>query len=547
MGSAKETLRQLRAENEELRRRLEETLDAIRSGQVDAVIVSGAEGEQVFTLKGADYAYRALVENMSEGAATLDADGTIIYCNKRLADMLQMPLEKMITSPFRRFVSPADHRTFDALLPRAGREGGKNELNLITARGSLIPVNLSLNALKLEEKQVISMIATDLTQRKKLEARRNELELKARLTSHLAAVGMLASGVAHEINNPLTGVIGYAQLLMQEDLPDHVKKDLEAINEGAQRVATIVKKLLTFARQSEAERTLSDINEVITTTLDLRAHQLRTGSIKVTLQLDPKLPVTVADRGQLQQVILNLIVNAETEMKVAHGKGKLFIKTEKADNTIRISFHDNGRGIAKENMERIFDPFFTTREVGEGTGLGLSICYGILKEHGGRIWAESELGKGATFIVELPIVGEPENVESAKPEVKEARRPTKARILVVDDEPVVCKILSRVLTDEGHQVETADNARDALKRIKNTRYSLILLDIKMPGISGPELYQRLAEISPSLPKRVVFVTGDAMGEDTAAFLSEMKAPYITKPLDVKELRNVINRILTQSD
>jgi len=169
MGSSKETVAHLRAENEELRRRLEEadqTLEAIRSGEVDALIVSGAEGEQVFTLKGADYAYRSLVENMSEGAATLDAEGIILYCNKRLAEMLQMPLEQMVTSPFRPLVSPPDYRVFDALFQRAGIAGSKGELNLITANGSSIPVNLSMNVLKLEEKTVTVVIATDLTQQK---------------------------------------------------------------------------------------------------------------------------------------------------------------------------------------------------------------------------------------------------------------------------------------------------------------------------------------------------------------------------------------------
>jgi CheY-like chemotaxis protein len=257
------------------------------------------------------------------------------------------------------------------------------------------------------------------------------------------------------------------------------------------------------------------------------------------------LPVTIADAGQLQQVFLNLIVNAETEMKLARGSGRLSIKTEQIDNNIRVSFKDDGPGIAEENLERIFNPFFTTRQVGQGTGLGLSVCYGIVSEHGGRIYAESKLGKGATFIVELPIVTEDKQLEFPEPAVQGQQKVTGAKILVVDDEPVVREFISKVLAEEGHQVETVDNAEDALEMVKIKTYRIILLDIKMPGMSGIELYKRFQKIAPSLARRVVFVTGDVMGARTTAFLSKAKAPYITKPFDGKQLNIAINRIFTQ--
>jgi len=244
-------------------------------------------------------------------------------------------------------------------------------------------------------------------ERKRMEAEKGEIERKAQLASRLASIGELASGAAHEINNPLTGVIGCAQLLLaRKGIPEDIRQDVEIINEGAQRVANIVKKLLVFARQTRPEQRYVNINELIRNTLDLQAYALAATNIKVSLQLARDLPMTIADPGQLQQVFLNLIMNAETAMKLAHDKGKLVIKTEHVDNIIRISFKDNGPGIAKENLESIFNPFFTTREVGEGTGLGLSICYGIIKEHGGRIWVESEPGKGATLIIELPVTAD---------------------------------------------------------------------------------------------------------------------------------------------
>jgi PAS domain S-box-containing protein len=255
----------------------------------------------------------------------------------------------------------------------------------------------------------------DITELKRLEDERKALEQKAQLASRLASIGELASGVAHEVNNPLTGVIGYTQfLLSREDISKEIKDDLNIINEGAQRVSSIVKRLLAFARQTKPSRTHVDINDLINGVLQLREYELKANNIKVTTDLDPALPITVGDAGQLQQVFLNLVINAETEMKLVRNKGKLLIKTEQLDNSIHISFKDNGPGIPNVNLDKIFDPFFTTREVGEGTGLGLSMCYGIVKEHNGRIWADSVRGKGATFNVELPIIATTTRVTKSK-------------------------------------------------------------------------------------------------------------------------------------
>jgi signal transduction histidine kinase len=264
-------------------------------------------------------------------------------------------------------------------------------------------------------------------ERKRMEIEKKGLEQKAQIASRLSSVGRLALGIAHEINNPLTSIIGYSQLLMQKDIPEDIKADLKPINDGAQRVASIVDRLLNFTRYHKAERTYININNIATATLDLVAHQLETSNIKVTTQLAPDLPATVADGGQLQQVFLNLIMNAEAEMKLAHGKGELFVKTEVIDNTIRISFQDDGPGITSENMERIFDPFFTTSEIGQGAGLGLSVCHGIITEHGGRVYAQNNPGEGVTFIVELPLITESEQFELDKPASVESQEQSRER------------------------------------------------------------------------------------------------------------------------
>jgi len=502
-------------------------------------------------LRQSEERYRTILASIEDGYYEVDLAGKFTFFNDAECRQLGYPREEMMGMNYRVYTSKEETgRVYKAYnqIYRTGKPIKGLSSQAVRKDGTRVFTEDSVSPLQNQEGEIIGFrgISRDITERKRMEEEKRQLERKAQLASRLATVGEMASGIAHEINNPLTGVIGYAQLLMQrQDIPEDIKKDLKVINDGGQRVAGIVNKMLTFARQYKPQRDYVSINDLIANTLALRAYELKTHNIKVITRLDPELPATIADGGQLQQVFLNLIVNAETEMSLAHDKGRLSIKTEKIDNAIRISFKDDGPGIAKENMDKIFNPFFTTREVGEGTGLGLSMCHGIIAEHNGQIYAKSKSGKGATFIVELPIVTRPEQLELAEPEVEEAEEAAKAKILVVDDEPTVLSLVSRVLTDEGHEVETIDNADDALEMIESKRYHLILLDIQMPGMSGTELYKRIHKIAPSLARRIVFITGDVIGARTTAFLSRTKAHYIMKPFDAEQLKREVNRILTE--
>jgi PAS domain S-box-containing protein len=241
-------------------------------------------------------------------------------------------------------------------------------------------------------------VARDITERKQMEAR-------LMVTDRLASVGELASGIAHELNNPLTSVIGFSQLLLEQDMPEGIKEDIETVHREAQRAAEVVKNLLTFARKHPLTKQPVNINEVIENTLKLRAYEQKVNNIRVNTRLAPDLPEVMADNFQLQQVFLNIIINAEHFMIEAHNRGTLTITTKRSGDMVTTSFADDGPGIPQENLGHLFDPFFTTKEVGQGTGLGLSICHGIISGHGGRIYAKSEPGKGATFVVELPIAG----------------------------------------------------------------------------------------------------------------------------------------------
>ena len=359
------------------------------------------------------------------GVIISDAGLNIISCNPAAATMLGYAVKKIKGKAFeciipQRFFSAYQEVIYQAALKARSHTRVENvELAVLRKDGSEFPAEISISICEASAGTLYLAIINDISERKETERKKREQEQKAQQASRLATISDMASGIAHEINNPLTGVIGFSQLLAQgENNPEDVRNYARLISDSGQRVASIVDSLLTFSHQNKPQRKYVNINDIIKVALKLQSHKLETASVEVITFLAPALPCTMADAAQLQQVFLNLFSNAEAEMKKAHGKGKLQVKTEVINNTIRISFKDDGPGIAPENMDRIFDPFFTTREVGKGTGLALSYCHGIITEHNGRIYAKSSLGHGATFTVELPILTK----EELAPKPAPARR-----------------------------------------------------------------------------------------------------------------------------
>ena len=264
-------------------------------------------------------------------------------------------------------------------------------------KGNGFRKTLTVSFTRMKEETLFLIIFTDIT----IQMDRQD---RLYLTDRLASVGEMASGIAHELNNPLSSIVGLSGLLTEEDLSDSIREDVNTINNEARRAASVVKNMLSFARKHTPTKQPVQMNQVIEDVLKLRSYHWRVNNITVESNLGPELPNVMADYFQMQQVFLNIILNAEQSMVEAHGMGTLIITSEKAEGeVVRLSFADDGLGIAPQNMSRIFDPFFTTKEVGSGTGLGLSICYGIVTSHGGRIYVRSEFGKGATFVVELPV------------------------------------------------------------------------------------------------------------------------------------------------
>ena len=489
---------------------------------------------------GADFGQAVVLQQDNEKGIAIQ-----IFINDEWSRITGYSKDELIGMAFTNLIHPKYRKaTIDRYKKRLKSElvSSMFEISIIRKDGSEVPIEGTASGTMYKGKPAVVGYFRDITERKQAEERESQLQEELTMTSRLASVGEMAAGIAHEINNPLTGVVGFSDLLLQKDLPEEVRKDVTIIYEGAQRVASITRRMLTFARQQKQEKTSVDINDIIETTLEMRTYALGSSNIKLVKQLEGDLPKITADAGQLQQVFLNIILNAETEMVKAHKGGNLLVKTEKVDNTIRISFKDDGPGILKKNLDKVFDPFFTTREVGQGAGLGLSVSHGIVSQHSGRIYVKSQPGKGATFVVELPIVIKDEQLEMEVPTTEVPKAASKTRVLVIDDEPMVQQYLNDMLTGEGYEVQVTDNASAALINVRNHQYDVILLDIKMPGTDGIDLYKHLQKTDKSVARKVIFITGDVMARNTMAFLSRTKAPYIAKPFDAEQLRKEMARI-----
>lgn len=360
----------------------------------------------------------------------------------------------------------------------------------------------------------------------------------------MSAVGQLISGVAHELNNPLTAILGYAQLLENESLSERSRDFVQKLFKQAQRTQRLVQNLLSFARQRKPLKVQVDIGEVVEETLALRDYDMRLNNIEVVRDYRPGLPAVVADAHQMEQVFLNIINNAMDAMLPDGRGGKLRVRIYPAEGQVCVEFHDSGLGIREPH--RVFDPFYTTKGVGKGTGLGLSICYGIVKEHGGDIVALNHPGGGALFRVHLPAAA-----EVAVP-TEPAAAPAEAmalhgRVLLVDDEEAVLEFEREVLSNAGAEVVCYRDAEQAMALLQERDFDVILIDCTMPGRwSGREMYEWLAQNRPAVARNIILTLSNISDSGTRAFLEEKRVPWIVKPFQVAELITATRRVLQKS-
>jgi signal transduction histidine kinase/CheY-like chemotaxis protein len=397
----------------------------------------------------------------------------------------------------------------------------------------------------------------------------------------LAAVGQLVSGVAHELNNPLQGVLGYAELMLATRSSDSETEELVAIRDNANRAAGIVRNLLTFAGRTTSARGWEQINRVVRDAIAAREVDLQLAGIDLTFDAAERLPLVYIDAARLEDVITKLIQNAEAAIAArrdgqslsravpekARGEITIVTRLQPDPERIFVDVIDNGSGLKTEDLMRVFDPFFTTREVGKGVGLGLSVCYGIVREHGGQIVARNGDAGGAVFTIELPVMAEslmpvaaaapaatpaaelrpvipaPAYAVATPPALQPAAQaPRRCKALVVDDEESNAALVRRVLTGAGYDVESTTLSRRALVMIERTAYDAVIADVKMPELSGQELYGRACQIRPEMARRFVFITGDIDGEDTREFLDQTRCSYFMKPFNLERLTAAVDML-----
>ncbi len=417
---------------------------------------------------------------------------------------------------------------------------GEHEIRLLTAIGEMAATAIQRQSL--HEDLQIQLNALRQTQARLVQSEK------------LAAIGQLAAGIAHELNNPLTSVVLYSQLVQQEKLGGAVRGNLEKVVAEALRAGKIVRGLLDFARQRPIHREPVQVNEALRNSLDLISYELDAEQITVRLSLASDLPTITADLYQLTQVFMNLIQNSIQAMVGATGPRDLEISTVCGSETnfpqggdpravVRISFKDTGPGIPAEILPHVFDPFFTTKSEASGTGLGLSICHGIVGEHDGRIWAESTAGAGALFIVELPVTAA-EQEKHPRKEERPAGEPSgrRSRILIIDDEPNVLDVLAKSLAGRGYLVETAGDGEQGLARAAESAFDVILCDFRMPNFSGMDFYRRIQSDRPHLARKIIFITGDTANLATRRFIEEHDLTILEKPFELPDLLQVIRLV-----
>jgi two-component system NtrC family sensor kinase len=478
--------------------------------------------------------YRNLFEAASDAIMTFDALGRFTTVNGAAEQISGYTHEELIG----RFFGPL--LAIEAL-PRALIEfrralsgaAGQFETTMLHKSGERRHLTVNY-ACPQRSREVICMIR-DATAEKQLQQQLIQAE-------KMAAIGQLVSGVAHELNNPLASISAFAQLLLADDaLAGEHRHSAEVVRAEAKRAARIVHNLLTFARQHKAEKVPADINQVVTDTLELRVYELNVRGIQLSQELDDAdPPVTMVDIHQLQQVLLNLITNAEQAMsEVPERRHRLTIRTRTEADIVRLEVEDTGPGIPDAAMHQLFVPFFTTKATGKGTGLGLSISLGIVSEHGGRIWAENVAG-GARFCVELPRVSCDARPTLSMVQSAVVPRRDSLRILVADDEEALRTALDRFLSARGHSVVSVGSGSEAIWRAEGEEeFDAVLLDLRMPDVSGQQVFERWSQSTPRLSERVVFITGDIVSPDLQSFLKCTGRPFLAKPFEFQDVIDVL--------
>ncbi|MEM9320180.1 MAG: ATP-binding protein [Pseudomonadota bacterium] len=437
------------------------------------------------------------------------------------------------------WADPADRAAFLAALRR------KTELldwrgQFVNAAGDTFQASVSARVIEFGGEEVIVSHTRDLTADLALEAQLDHQREQMFQNEKMMALGGLMAGVAHELNNPLSVVVGHAMMLEEEVRDPSTLRQIAKISAAAERCAKIVKAFLSMARQEPARMEHTAINDVIETAVEVARYGETHAPVSVATELDPDLPPVSSDPDQIAQVVINLVINAAQAM--GQTGGQVTVRSDRSGRDVRISVEDDGPGVPEAIRARIFEPFFTTKGVGQGTGIGLAMCHRIISAHKGTIRLESPSGGGARFVVALPMA----EIESEQADKAQAPHQTRdaARVLVIDDEPAVADLNAEILNRGGFDARVAYTAQDASAHLSSGPFDAVLSDLNMPDMDGRGVYDAVCASQPDLARRTGFLTGDTMGATSQAFLGEVGRPFIEKPVSPSELRAFVAQLVS---
>ena len=484
-----------------------------------------------------------IFENASDIIFTIDNEGRFTFLNKRVEDM-GYTKDELVGKPFDcLLISEEGIRAFVNVL----KQGCKKTLEIeLKGKGDNVWQALcSFTPLKSSSEGIVGLlgVAKDITERKLLEK-------KLLQTEKLASMGTFVSGIAHELNNRLLPVLVYSELLQESLLGEHELKLIKTINRSTTGAKHIVESLLRFSRQEKPHKSYINLNTVLNSVVNILHYRISASAITFKIDLDKDIPMTFADERQIEQVFLNITNNACDALdEMEKEGGEIAISSYFTDSDIFIEVINNGPDIPKDKLGKIFDPFYTSKEVGKGTGLGLSLCYGIVHEHGGDITVTSEQGI-TMFSIRIPVIASegyaPHTVSESIVQYKGNDNKDKKKVLIVDDEEDQIQVIMHILRDI-YSVVGVTSGKEAIEKLENGIYDLIVCDVKMPGIDGAGVYEWLREHRPFMTNKILFSTGDTLGPKAEKIISRIGDNYIIKPYNVEELIKKVESILSQDE
>ncbi len=506
------------------------------TGAVTGILAHGVDvTDEVKSSRELRLLARAL-EALEQGVSITDEQGRFIYANAAHARILGYdPAELEALGPGA-FMPDDESRTeLSSVVETVQRDGiwnGRLRRQRISD-GRVIVIEMTMSKVVEGTRTLFFTLVQDASETITREQQLRRME-------RLASMGTTLGGVAHELNNPLSSIQGFVDLLLMDPRPPEEREDLQVIRREADRMAKIVSDLRIVARQTqeEAQREVLDLNDVVRHVLRVRDYTLRTSNIRVRQDLSENLPEVWADRGQVEQVLVNLVVNAEQAMVKHRGEGLLIIRTRASRKGVTLQVFDDGPGILPDHLDRIFDAFFTTKSPQEGTGLGLPLVHSIVTDHGGEVHVDSEVGRGTTFRIDLPRAAAREHGAHPARAAPSTGGSPPLRVLVVDDEAAIRRAVARFLTRRGHRVDEAPEGTAALEALLGADYDVILSDLRMPGLSGAQLLEHLQRDHPGMEHRLLFMTGD-IGPEAMQILARTNVPVLEKPFDMTAMARAV--------